>query len=178
MPFRAAAVLAASLVILPSASLSAAPAPPVSAGGIAWTLPARWTAGAGSAMRVATYAVPAAKGTEAGECAVFFFGPGQGGGVDDNVARWAKQFEGAPTAERTTVTVAGFRVTRVQVAGTYLAPGGPMMRSTGKKAGHRLLGAIVEAPNGNVFFKLTGPAATIGAAQAGFDALVASVRKE
>jgi hypothetical protein len=53
-----------------------------------------------------------------------------------------------------------------------------MMSPTGKKAGYRLLGAIVEAPAGNVFFKLTGPAATIAAAQADFDALVASIRKK
>ena len=58
-------------------------------------------------MRVATYAVPGAKGAEAGECAVFFFGPGQGGGVDDNVARWAKQFEGAPAADDDERTVVG-----------------------------------------------------------------------
>jgi hypothetical protein len=128
-------------------------------------------------MRVATYAVPAANGAAAGECAVFFFGAGQGGGIDDNVARWAKQFEGAPAPKRSTATVAGLRVTRAEVAGTYLAPGGPMMQSTGKRAGHRLLGAIVEAPGGNVFFKLTGPAATIAAAQAEFDALVASIRR-
>jgi hypothetical protein len=177
MSLRATAAQAVSLVLV-SASLPAAPAPPASAGGIAWTVPARWTAGAGSAMRVATYDVPAAKAAEKGECAVFFFGPGQGGGVDDNVARWAKQFEGAPKAERTTATVAGLRVTRAAVGGTYLAPGGPMMSSTGKKAGYRLLGAIVEAPAGNVFFKLTGPAATIAAAQADFDALVASIRKK
>jgi len=177
MSLRATAALAVSLV-LPSASLAAAPAPPASAGGIAWKVPARWTGGSGSAMRVATYAVPAAKGADAGECAVFFFGPGQGGGVDDNVARWGKQFEGAPTAQRSTQTVAGLHVTRAAVAGTYLAPGGPMMQSTGKKAGYRLLGAIVEAPGGNVFFKLTGPAATVAAAQADFDALVASIRKQ
>jgi hypothetical protein len=159
--------------------LLAAPAPAAAAaaGGIAWTVPARWTAGPGSAMRVATYAVPAAKGSGPGECAVFFFGPGQGGGIDDNVARWGKQFEGAPAPERTTATVAGLRVTRVAVAGTYLAPGGPAMQSTGKRPGYRLAGAIVEAPQGNVFFKLTGPAATVGAAQADLDALVASVRR-
>jgi len=177
MSLRLTAALAVSLLFLPS-PLPAAPASPASAGGIRWTLPARWTARAGSAMRVATYAVPAAKGVEAGECAVFFFLPGQGGGIDDNVARWAKQFEGTPKADRTLTTVAGLRVTRVAVAGTYLAPGGPMMQSTGKRAGYRLLGAIVEASEGNVFFKLTGPAATIGAAQAGFDALVASIRKK
>src|SRR5512147_1533981 len=119
MPQPATAVQAVSLVLLSWTPLLAAPAPPASAGGIAWKLPARWTAAPGSAMRVATYAVPAAKGAEKGECAVFFFGPGQGGGIDDNVARWARQFEGAPAAARTTATVAGLRVTRVAVAGTY-----------------------------------------------------------
>jgi hypothetical protein len=173
---RPAAATLAPLLLLAGPPLPAAPAPP--AGGIRWTRPARWTAGPASAMRVATYAVPAAKGADAAECAVFFFGPGQGGGVDDNVARWARQFEGAPKAARTSALVAGLRVTRVQVEGTYLAPGGPMMRSTGKKSGYRLLGAIVEAPGGNVFFKLTGPAATVGAAREEFDALVASIRRQ
>ena len=171
------AVLAASLLTLAPAASPAAPAAAGVAGGVQWTVPAGWTSGAGSAMRVATYAVPAAKGAEPGECAVFFFGSGQGGGIDDNVARWAKQFEGAPLPRQSTATVAGMRVTRAEVAGTYLAPGGPMMQSTGKRTGYRLLGAIVEAPEGNVFFKLTGPAATVGAAQADFDALVASLRK-
>jgi hypothetical protein len=130
-------------------------------------------------MRVATYAVPGPKGAAAGECAVFFFGPGQGGSVDDNVARWAKQFEGAPApAKKTAANPAGLRVTRAEVGGTYLAPGGPMMQSTGKRPGYRLLGAIVEAPEGNVFFKLTGESATVAAAQADFDALVASVRRK
>jgi hypothetical protein len=177
MSLRAAAAPAVSLFLL-STSLPGAPAPAASAGGIAWKVPARWTAGAGSAMRVATYAVPATKGAEKGECAVFFFGPGQGGGVDDNVARWGKQFEGAPAPQRSSETVAGLHVTRAAVAGTYLAPGGPMMQSTGKKAGYRLLGAIVEAPGGNVFFKLTGPGPTVAAAQADFDALVASIHKQ
>ena len=148
-----------------------------SAGGIQWTVPAKWTAGTGSAMRVATYSVPGAKGSPAGECAVFFFGPGQGGSVDDNVARWAKQFEGAPAAATRATAVAGVKVTRAEVQGTYLAPGGPMMQSTGKRPGYRLLGAIVEAPEGNVFFKLTGPAATVAAAEAPFEALVTSVRR-
>jgi hypothetical protein len=170
--------LVASLLAVAPLAFSAPPAAAGSAGGVQWTVPARWTAGSGSTMRVATYAVPAAKGADPGECAVFFFGSGQGGGVDENVARWGKQFEGAPAPKRTSATVAGMPVARAEVAGTYLAPGGPMMQSTGKKAGYRLLGAIVEAPEGNVFFKLTGPAATVAAAQAEFDALVASLRKK
>ncbi len=75
------------------------------------------------------------------------------------------------------MTVAGLRVTRAQVGGTYLAPGGPMMQSTGKRPGYRLLGAIAEGPEGNVFFKLTGPAATVAAAEPAFDALVVSLHK-
>ena len=180
-----AALAAAALSLSPLAATAqaparshGAPASTATAGGIQWTVPARWTAGAGSSMRVATYEVPAAKGGTAGECAVFFFGSGQGGGIDDNVARWARQFEGSPKPATRTTPVAGLRVTRAEVAGTYLAPGGPMMQSTGKKTGYRLLGAIVEAPEGNVFFKLTGPAATVAAAQADFDSLVASLRKQ
>lgn len=172
---RVAAVLALSVTSI--APLESAPELPAAVAGIRWTVPARWTEGRGSSMRVATYAVPGAKGAEAGECAVFFFGPGQGGSVDENVARWIRQFEGSPTPERKESNVSGLRVTRVRVDGTYLAPGGPAMQSTGKKAGYRLLGAIVEAPEGHVFFKLTGPIATLTAAGAEFDALVASIRK-
>jgi hypothetical protein len=168
---------AAAALLVPGALSAAPPPPPSSAGGISWTVPARWTAGQGSTMRVATYAVPGPKGAAAGECAVFFFGPGQGGGIEDNVARWGKQFEGAPKPATRSAQQAGLRVTRAEVAGTYLAPGGPTMQSTGKKTGWRLLGAIVEAPGGNVFFKLTGPAATVAGAQAEFDALVASARR-
>jgi hypothetical protein len=178
----ASRTLAAAVLALGAASALAAPPPKGgrtdSAAGVEWRVPSDWSAGAGSSMRVATYAVPAARGVEAGECAVFFFGPGQGGSVDANVERWAKQFEGAPRPQRSSSTVAGMGVTRVQLAGAYLAPGGPMMQSTGKKTGYRLLGAIVETPQGNVFFKLTGPAATVGAAQADFEALVASLRRK
>ncbi|HXK11554.1 MAG TPA: hypothetical protein VMT70_18060 [Vicinamibacteria bacterium] len=174
---RVPAALAASVLLVATASSSAPPDAPSSAGGIAWTVPSGWTGGKTTVMRVATYAVPAAKGQEPGECTVFFFGPGQGGGVDENVARWGRQFEGTPTPVSRKEQVAGMQVTRAEVAGTFLAPGGPMMQSTGKKADYRLLGAIVEAPEGNVFFKLTGPAATVSTAKAQFDALVASIRR-
>jgi hypothetical protein len=178
------AAFAAALFVLSTTPAPAAPptaraaARTDAAGGVEWKVPARWEAGAGSAMRVATYAVPAAKGADKAECAVFFFGSGQGGSVDANVERWSKQFEGTPKPERSSSPVAGLRVTRVQLAGTYLAPGGPMMQSTGKRPGTRLIGAIVEAPEGNVFIKLTGPAASVAAAQADFDGLVGSIRKK
>lgn len=147
------------------------------AGGLKWSVPGAWSEQAGSSMRVATYKVPGPRGAEAGEVAVFFFGPGQGGSVDANVERWSRQFEGTPKPERSLQRVNGLAITIVRLAGTYLAPGGPLMQSQGKRPGFRLLGVIVEAPEGLVFFKLTGPAATVGAAQADFDSLLGSFAK-
>lgn len=148
------------------------------AASVTWSVPANWKEQASRPMRAATYSVPAAAGdAEGGECAVFFFGKGQGGDAEANVQRWAGQFEGSPKPARSTRTVAGMTVQIVEVAGTYLAPSGPMMQSQGRKPGYKLLGAIVPAPEGSVFFKLTGPAKTVDAARAAFDALVASIKK-
>ena len=89
--------------------------------------------------------------------------------------RWSKQFEGAPKAERAARTVHGIPVTTVRIAGTYLAPGGPSMQSQGKRPGYLLVGAIAQTVQGNLFFKLTGPGATVTAAQADWEALIASL---
>jgi hypothetical protein len=167
--------LALSLVI-PAATSAQAPATGA-AGGIQWKVPSSWTVEKGSSMRVATYKVPGAKPDAAGECAVFFFGPGQGGTVDANVERWSRQFEGSPKAETSVRQVNGLSVTVARVSGTYLAPGGPAMQSQGKRPGYRLLGAIVVAPEGLVFFKLTGPAATVAGAEKTFESLVASLAR-
>jgi hypothetical protein len=176
--FRRLALGAVLAMAGPALAQTRAAAPAAGAGGVKWSVPKAWADQPGSStMRVATYRVPAAKGAEAGEVAVFFFGPGQGGTVDANVERWSKQFEGTPAAERSAKRVNGLAVSLVRLAGTYLAPGGPAMQSQGKKPDYRLLGAIVEAPEGLVFLKLTGPAATVAAAQADFDALVASLTK-
>ncbi|MEO8191232.1 MAG: hypothetical protein ABI682_12900 [Acidobacteriota bacterium] len=146
-----------------------------SAPGVRWAVPPGWTAQAPRQMRVATYSVPSK--TEPGECGVFYFGQGRGGSLAENIDRWGKQFEGAPPATTSIEIVDGMRVHRVQTSGTYLSPGGPMMQSQGKKPGYRLMGAIVEGPEGLVFFKCTGPAAAISAAQPAFDGLVRSMKK-
>jgi len=151
------------------------PAKTGAAGGYAWVVPGRWAEGAARSMRVATYTVPAAAGAEAGECAVFFFGGGDGGGVDANVERWSRQFEGSPKPERSEKKVRGMSLTVVKIAGTYLAPGGPMMQSQGKRPGYLLQGAIAQTSQGNLFFKLTGPAPTVTQAQADWQALLSSL---
>jgi len=168
-----------------SSSASAGPAAAAdNAGGLKWTAPKRWVQGPERPMRAATYRVPATAGDrEDGECAVFFFGPGQGGGIEANIDRWIGQFEqpdGKPSGERAKrqkETINGLAVTTIDLTGTY-AGGGPMMGGAGqKKTGYRLLAAIVDGPQGAVFFKFTGPAATVAAARGEFEGLLKSLGK-
>jgi hypothetical protein len=154
------------------------------AGGLSWSAPKEWEAQGAKAMRVATYKIPAAKGdAEPGELAIFYFGQGQGGGVDANVKRWVGQFQkpdGSPISEKEAKTkkdtLNGLPVTTVDVKGTY-AGGGPMMGPSSPKPGFRLLGAIVEGPEGAIFFKLTGPEKTVAAADKSFRKMLETVKK-
>jgi hypothetical protein len=126
-------------------------------------------------MRAATYAVDDA------ECVVYFFGQGQGGGVQANIDRWAGQFkqpDGKPAVPKTAKrTIHGLSVTTVEVAGTYAGMAGPMGGAAPNKPGYRMLGAIIENPGGNIFLKFSGPAKTIAANQAKFEQLLNSFKK-
>jgi hypothetical protein len=145
--------------------------------GLRWTAPAAWKAQAERPMRAATYSISAATGDkEDGECAVYYFGPSQGGSVEANLKRRIGQFEHpeheAQTRKR---TIAGLNVTTIDLSGAYTGAGGPMATGKTSKSGFRLLGAIVEAPEGIVFFKFTGPAKTVAAHQANFENLLKSL---
>jgi hypothetical protein len=169
---------ATSLVVLSAVVLLAE-----SAGGVRWTAPAGWKAEAARPMRAATYSIPPAAGDTAGaECVVNFFGSGQGGAIDANIDRWKSQMhgpDGAPAPAKVDKrTVHGIQVTVVDTTGTYSGMGGPMAPSPKTVSGYRLLGAIVEGPGGNVFFKLTGPAKTVAAQQKNFEQLIASIQPE
>ena len=153
-----------------------------SAAGIRWTAPAGWKAEAARPMRAATYTIPVTGGAGLAECVVNYFGPGQGGSVPANVERWTSQVLGADgkaaAAKVTKRTVRGITVTVVDASGAYTGMGGPMAGTGKPVAGYRLLGAIAEGPQGNVFFKLTGPAKTIAAQEAAFERLLASIQRE
>jgi hypothetical protein len=165
---------AMSGVAVPPASAS-----PTAAAGLTWTLPAGWTLEAPRAMRVATYAIPAVQGdAEGAECAVYYFGVGQGGGVDANLERWIGQFQPAKHSKRTAKKVGELPVSLADVSGTYTAHGGGMGQPQADKPGWRLLGAIAETPQGAVFFKLAGPEKTVAAASKSFEGLVGSLKKE
>jgi hypothetical protein len=153
--------------------------PENTAAGVLWSYPSRWTKGGPRQMRVVTYVVPPAQGdAEAGECAVSYFGTGAGGDADMNIARWSGQFEGGPSPTRKDDKVSGMNVVKVLIAGNYLAPAGPMMEATAKKENFRMYGAIVDAPDGRLFFKLTGPAKTIDGAMGEMDAMLGSLAKK
>ncbi len=171
--------ISALLVLLAALLVGAMPIRADSGGGIKWNPPGAWKAQPPRPMRAATYAVPAAPGDkEDGECIVSYFGPGQGGGVKENVDRWLGQFEEASAraaAKNAGKTINGLRVTTLDVSGTYSGAGGPMAASKVSKPGYRLLGAIVDGPQGPVFFKFTGPAKTVAANRAAFEAMLASL---
>ena len=154
-----------------------------SAAGLRWTAPPGWTSQGPRPMRAATYAIGPASGDTAGaECAVYFFGAGQGGSVDANVARWKDQFRGpggaAAAANVAKRTVRGLAITTVDVSGDYSGMGGPTATAQRTVTGYRLLGAIIEGPGGNVFIKLTGPVKTIAANQQKFEQLLASFQPD
>jgi len=145
-------------------------------GAVKWIMPARWKAGPPKQMRAATYLIPAASGdSEDAECAVFM---NIGGGVQANIDRWVGQFEKTdrpPIQKQETIN--GMLVTTVDVSGTFKGGGQMMGQSSGPKTSYRLLGAIAEAPEGEVFFKFTGPANTVTAAQNDFQAMLKSLKK-
>lgn len=141
------------------------------------TPPAAWRpVRPSSSMRAAEFAIPGSAGDA--EAVAYYFGPGQGGGVEDNVARWIAQFVPEPGSSsvtpRESLEVAGIRVTVVRARGAYHAGVG-MGQPSEPRPGYALVGLILESPKGPVFLKITGPAATIDAASDAIDELIHSV---
>lgn len=153
-----------------------------SAAGLKWTAPAGWKSEGERPMRAATYTIAAAPGDSGtAECAVYFFGQGQGGSVEANLDRWKGQVvgpDGKPApAQVQKRTIHGLSVTTLDSSGAYTGMGGPMSQAQSKQAGYRLLAAVVEGPTGNIFIKFAGPAKTIAANQAKYEQLLNSFEK-
>jgi hypothetical protein len=139
-----------------------------------WKAPERWQpVASASRMRLATYRIPRLPSdSEDAELSVVQ----AGGSVDANVARWMGQFDaaGQKTARHATRKVGPLDITVVELQGTY---SGGMGTDASPRAGWALLGAIVPTSTDGMpcFFKLTGPARSVLAARAEFDALTASL---
>lgn len=168
----------------PPAAQGGAPAPMSSRGGeqasqegsIQFDIPGNWQQQPPSSpMRMAQATIPGAAGP--GDLAVFFFGPGGGGGVEANIQRWIEQMSPTPGSnpQPETFEANGFRVTWIDVSGTLL----PSNMGTGpatEQPNSRLFGAVVEGPGGPWFFKATGPEATLAAERDNFLQMLRSVR--
>jgi hypothetical protein len=149
--------------------------------GLTWTTPSGWTAETpASTMRRAQYRIPGAAGP--GECAVFYFGPGEGGDAQANAKRWAAQFrrpDGSPIGDAfktREIKVGDIPVLMVEVTGTYVGgmggtPSGP------ERANQMLLGAVAKGPDANWFFRATGPKATMEAQRQAFEGMIRSLKR-
>lgn len=137
-------------------------------GPIRWEAPQSWEPRAPSnQMRFAEYSVPGAVGKEPAEVTVFYFGPGGGGGVEDNLQRWASQLTGGRSAEFGERTVNGVRLHTVDAVGNYDA--GMAMGGGAPVSDQRLLGAIAETEEGLFFFRLLGAQDIIDGEVEGFE---------
>jgi hypothetical protein len=152
---------------------------------IAFTVPEGWTSTKPtSSFRKAQYDIPGPGGPA--ELAVFYFGPGQGGSVEDNVKRWAGQFSSDdPTTTAVPVDVAelpngDISLALVRASGTYNpgSTGMGMGAAAAPKPNYGLFGLVVSGgPEGPVFARITGPKATMDDQAKNFEAFARSAKK-
>jgi hypothetical protein len=137
-------------------------------GGLEFSRPAAWTwVPVSSPMRKAQLRVPGATAESGADITFFHFGAGGGGGAQANIQRWLGQFQSKEGVSKVEPQeIGGTKVTLVTTEGTFNSgmPGGP----TTPLADHALLGAIVEHPEGDVFVKMTGPAALVKGSRPAF----------
>lgn len=130
-----------------------------------------------NSMRLLQASIPGDE--EDGEFALFYFGPGGGGGVEQNIQRWLGQVEPAEGTQpaRETFEVGDLTVHTVEAKGS-ITPS--RMSMTAEKPepqpGHMLLGAVVEGPGGPWFLKATGPESALGPQREAFFEMVRNLR--
>jgi hypothetical protein len=164
-------------------SIAAAPGR-IDVGGLTAMPPVGWEQlTPSSSMRLAEFRLPGQPmGSGDATLAIFYFGRGQGGSLENNIDRWYGQFDqpdGGSTKEssrRWQDTVYGMPVTMVDIAGTFTAGMGSGARADEPAAGYRMLGAIVESGKGPFFFKLIGPKATVSHWNPSFTAFISSIQ--
>lgn len=151
--------------------------------GLKFTIPSKWqSVPADNPARVGQWRVPQPHGLpgESGEVVVFYFGKGVGGSAKETIDGWAGTIlnpDGHPaSAEVKQLDVAGIKISQAAMFGTYLQniplPGIP----PAPKPNHGLLGAVVEGPQGTLYWRFTGPEPLITANVPLFNKIIASVK--
>lgn len=141
-------------------------------------VPERWEAEPPeNRMRLLQFNIPGDQAEDA-DMVLYYFGPGRGGSVTENIARWRSQFTdvGGDTLEPrvTEFEVSGMPVTLVELAGTYSRNVGLGPTDEGVPD-QTLLAAIIETGQGSVFAQMYGPTATVDAARNGFDDFITGI---
>ena len=147
----------------------------VSSHGVSMTFPQAWKRNPpANQMRLAEANVPDASGDPVKACLVVL--STAGGTVEENLARWSGQVrdaQGQPVVGKPeSQVVDGLKISVVEMTGTFAGMG-----DTLPKDNWTLRGAIVEAPEGLLFIKMTGPAESVAAAAKDFQAMVLSAKK-
>jgi hypothetical protein len=153
-------------------------------GNLEFTVPAKWKIEpVQSPARGGQWRVPPPKPDgEGGQVVAFYFGPGIGGSPTENVEAWIGTMfnaEGHPAAAEVKHRVAGgLKITQVVILGTYnqivTLPGIP----PAPKAGYGLVGTVIENPQGNIYWRLTGPEALVTASLGLFNKMIDSVKPQ
>jgi hypothetical protein len=151
--------------------------------GLQFNLPERWVDEAGETpARVGQWRVAPPRGQtgEGGQVVCFYFGPAAGGTVKENINEWIGSIfnaEGHPAAaEVKRRQTSGVNISQVVVFGTYnqtvSIPGIPPV----SKPDYGLIGTVLENPQGNVFWRFTGPEPLITANLPLFNKMIDSVK--
>lgn len=151
--------------------------------GVSFVPPVEWGDLGASGMRGATYTFGPVEGdTDSATVAVFYFGAGGGGTIEANLDRWIMQMAqpdgGDPHAvsSMSEMTVDGMKAHLLKVPGIYTAGSGMMGGGTTLE-NYLMIGVVLEAPEGNLFFKLTGPEKTAYEMAGGLLQMVEAVNK-
>ncbi len=150
-----------------------------SVAGVTFSVPHRWNeTEPTSNMRTYQFEIRGDEDGQNAELVVFYFGKGQGGDVNGNIERWKSQFKELKEELTLEKTVGDIKVTQVYFEGSYQLTMGPMMAPHGDpQTDYAMLGAIIHAPEGTVFLKMTGPKNTIAKAKPEFELLLSSLKK-
>ena len=145
-----------------------------------FTAPAKWkSTPTASRMRAAQFTVPGKAKTDAAECVFFYFGPGEAGGAQANLRRWAGQFaaDPKPTIKTEEAKHGETPVVYLFAEGTYMS-GPPFGGAKVPKKDYGMTAAVLGTKPGYIFVKLTGPKATVESARADFKKMVESGLKK
>jgi hypothetical protein len=128
--------------------------------------------------RVYQFTIPKAEGDkDDAQLIIFFFGAGQGGGIEANIQRWknmVKPAEGAKesdTYKTSDFKVGDVKVTMFEANGTYMFKKRAFdpEEKPEPRPDYRMVAVVFESKNGPYYIRMYGPQKTMEANRKGFE---------